>query len=153
MRYFKIQVSGIFILLAGCATSTGPELGLTADARLQPCPASPNCVSSDESGSHSISPLAISDNAQRAWLALVDHIETQPRFEIVTREASYLRAEARTRLFRFVDDVEFHLRPAEKQIAIRSASRIGYSDLGTNRRRLEAIREALAGSGVVEAGN
>ena len=152
MRKLTTLLSGMLVLLTGCASSTGPELGLTADAKLQPCPASPNCVSSDETGGRSIPPLAIIDGAQQAWLALVDYIEAQPRFEIRNREADYIRAEARTRLFRFVDDVEFHLRPAEQQIAMRSASRIGYSDLGTNRRRLEAIREALAEAGVVEAG-
>lgn len=56
----------------------------------------------------------------------------------------YLHAEARTRLLRFVDDVEFHLRPADGEIAMRSASRLGYSDLGANRRRLERLRAALA---------
>jgi uncharacterized protein (DUF1499 family) len=59
------------------------------------------------------------------------------------QETEYVRAEARTRLFRFVDDVEFHFRPEVGQIAMRSASRIGYSDLGENRRRLEEVRRVL----------
>lgn len=125
---------------------------MTPDGKLSPCPASPNCVSSDAAGdSHSISPLGIRGEPEPAWQALIDHIEAQPRFEIVERRSDYLRAEARTLVFRFVDDVEFHLRSAEKQIAMRSASRVGYSDLGTNR-RLESVRRALAEAGVVEGG-
>jgi uncharacterized protein (DUF1499 family) len=124
---------------------------MTPDGKLSPCPSTPNCVSSDETGSHAIPPLAISGEPEAAWQALIAHIEAQPRFDIKDREPDYLRAEARTRLLRFVDDVEFHLRAGEKQIAMRSASRVGYSDLGTNRRRLESIRQALADAGVVES--
>ena len=58
-------------------------------------------------------------------------------------EAYYLRAEARTRILRFVDDVEFQVRPDSNQVDMRSGSRVGYSDLGKNRRRLEAIRKFL----------
>ncbi|MEC7418575.1 MAG: DUF1499 domain-containing protein, partial [Pseudomonadota bacterium] len=54
------------------------------------------------------------------------------------------RAEARTRLLRFVDDVEFELREEAGIIAVRSASRVGYSDLGANRRRIEKIRQAIS---------
>jgi len=84
-----------------------------------------------------------------AWQALVEFVEAQPRLTVVDQKPDYLRLEARTRLLRFVDDVEFHLRAGERQIAMRSASRIGYSDLGTNRRRLESVRQALAERGVV----
>ena len=58
-------------------------------------------------------------------------------------EAYYLRAEARTRILRFVDDVEFQVCPDSNQVDMRSGSRVGYSDLGKNRRRLEAIRKFL----------
>ena len=133
---------------------TAPELGLTSDKLLSSCPASPNCVCSDaEGGSHAIAPLEISATPEAAWQALLEHLEAQPRVTIVQRDGDYLRAESRTLLLRFVDDVEFHLRPSTNQIAMRSASRLGYSDLGTNRRRLEAIRESLAEAGVVKPGN
>ena len=88
-----------------------------------------------------------------AWEGLLVYLRTDPSYTIVSQDKHYLRAEARTRLFRFVDDVEFHLRPEEKQIAMRSASRIGYSDLGTNRRRLEAVRQALKEAGVLGDGS
>ena len=124
---------------------TGPALGVTGEGKLSPCPRSPNCVCSDADDSvHAIAPLSISGDPLAAWDALVTHVESERAYTIVAREPNYLRAEARTRWLKFVDDVEFHLRPERNQIAMRSASRIGYSDLGANRRRLEAVRKALA---------
>ncbi len=114
------------------------------DGRLAPCPASPNCVCSDDAdGRHRIQPLEIQGDPAAAWQALIALLETDPTYTIVEQRADYLHAEARTRWLRFVDDVEFRLRADLRQIAMRSASRIGYSDLGTNRRRLEGVRRAL----------
>jgi uncharacterized protein (DUF1499 family) len=103
-------------------------------------------VSSDapQDDSHHIDPLRCGSNPTHAWQALVDHLTDSPAYTIIERRDDYLRAEARTRLLRFVDDVEFHLRPAQGEIAMRSASRIGYSDFGANRRRLESLRHVLA---------
>lgn len=73
----------------------------------------------------------------------MDYVEGDSSYTIVEQRDGYLRAEARTKILRFVDDVVFHLRPEQGVIAMRSASRIGYSDLGKNRRRLEAVRDAV----------
>ena len=125
----------------------------TTGGKLAPCPASPNCVCSDtSSGSHAIQPLAITGDPQAAWQALIAYLEAQAGFTIKTREPDYLHVEARTRVFRFVNDVEFQLRSSDGLIAMRSASRIGYSDLGANRRRLDAIRQVLADAGVAKPG-
>ncbi|HEY9596037.1 MAG TPA: DUF1499 domain-containing protein, partial [Cyanophyceae cyanobacterium] len=40
----------------------------------------------------------------------------------------------------FVDDVEFFLDDNANVIQVRSASRLGESDLGVNRKRIETIR-------------
>jgi len=66
-----------------------------------------------------------------------------PRTNVVTAGDNYLHAEFRSRIFRFVDDVEFLVEPEAKRIGFRSASRVGYSDLGVNRRRMEEIRAAF----------
>lgn len=138
------------LTLSGCATTASPELGITGSGKLSPCPDSPNCVSSDAADdAHRIEPLALGDDPTIAWEGLLVYLRSDPSYTIVVQDKNYLRAEARTRLLRFVDDVEFHLRPTDKQIAMRSASRIGYSDLGTNRRRLEAVRQALVKAGVL----
>jgi len=120
--------------------------------RLKSCPASPNCVCSDDTGSsHRIPPLQVAGELTPAWMALVNYLEQTPGFTIIENTGGYLRAEARTRILQFVDDVEFMARPEDGIIAMRSASRLGYSDLGTNRRRLEALRSGLIDAGVVSA--
>jgi uncharacterized protein (DUF1499 family) len=70
---------------------------------------------------------------------------------LVEEEGGYLRYEARTPLFGFVDDVELHVRQEEGIVAVRSTSRVGHSDMGTNRRRVEEIRAHLRERGVVNA--
>jgi len=121
------------------------------DGKLTACPASPNCVSSDAPpGDHWIAPLRLRIDPAAAWRQLEAALRATPRTTIVARGDGYLRAEARSRVFRFVDDVEFHLRPAAGEIAVRSASRVGYSDLGVNRRRVENLREVLRRDGVVD---
>ena len=119
--------------------------------RLERCPASPNCVSSDDTGSHGIPALQVAGELGQAWAALVDYLAQAPEFTVIENADGYLRAEARTRILRFVDDVEFLARPEKNIIAMRSASRVGYSDLGANRRRLEGLRSALVAAGVVRA--
>ncbi len=142
------------LMLSGCATTAGPDLGITDSGKLSPCPATPNCVSSDAADdAHSIDPLALGEDPAIAWEGLLVYLRSDSGYTIIAQDKDYLRAEARTRLLRFVDDVEFHLRPEDKQIAMRSASRIGFSDLGTNRRRLEAVRQALQQAGVLRDGN
>jgi len=131
-------------LLVGCATTTGAKLALTEEHRLAPCGAAPSCVSSDETGSvHGIEPLELGADPQATWAKLIAYLESDPSYTIEVQEPDYVRAVARTRVLRFVDDVEFHRRPEDGHIAMRSASRFGYFDWGKNRRRLEAVRQAL----------
>jgi uncharacterized protein (DUF1499 family) len=139
-------LAAALLILTGCASMTGSDLDLTDEGRLPPCPSSPNCVSSDadpSDGTHYIEPLQIDGDPQAAWQRLVDYVENDSAYTTVEQRDGYLRAEARTKILRFVDDVVFHLRPGEGVIAMRSSSRLGYSDLGKNRSRLEAVREAL----------
>lgn len=135
-----VLVSGLLIM---SLFSQQPEnLGLK-DGRLTPCPKSPNCVCSftdSADAGHAIEPLQIPAGLEQPMEALVRVIESLPRTEIVTRESNYLHAEFTTRLLRFVDDVEFQYVPEENLIHVRSASRVGYSDLGANRKRVEQIR-------------
>ena len=71
---------------------------------------------------------------------LLKVLQQMPRVKLVVQEDHYLHLEVRTAWFRFVDDVEFYWDQQASCIHVRSASRIGYSDLGTNRRRVERIR-------------
>jgi uncharacterized protein (DUF1499 family) len=99
---------------------------------------------------HAIEPFRLTAEPKAAWQALQEAVAGMPRTKIEEVGETYLHAEARSRVFRFVDDLECELRPAEGIIAVRSASRVGHSDLGVNRRRVEELRELLRARGVVE---
>ncbi|MEN6474950.1 MAG: DUF1499 domain-containing protein [Syntrophaceae bacterium] len=111
------------------------------DGALAACPDSPNCVSTQaKDARHAIAPLTYTTSREQALQRLTDIIRSLPRTRIVTSRADYLHVEFTSALFRFVDDVEFFLDDTAKTIHFRSASRLGYSDLGVNRKRMEEIR-------------
>lgn len=126
-----------------------PKHGVT-DGRLAPCPDAPNCVSSDaDDPSRRVDPFVLDAPPAQAWTAASAAVAALPRTRIVTRTDDYLRVECRSAVFRFVDDLELHLRPDQGIIAVRSSSRLGYYDFGVNRRRVETLRGRLRQSGVV----
>jgi uncharacterized protein (DUF1499 family) len=116
------------------------------DGKLSPCPASPNCVVSqgEADAEHAIAPIQYSGDATRAMQHLETVIKTMPRTSIVEQTDTYLYAEFASQWMGYVDDVEFYIDPTESVIHVRSASRLGQSDLGVNRRRIETIRSAFS---------
>lgn len=135
--------------LAVAAAMAGPISAQGADApgrTLAPCSERPNCVSSlapAGDARHHVAPIA--SGAARDPIAVLRRvIEAMPRATIVESGAGRLRAEFRSRWIGFVDDVDFLNDGQAGLIHVRSASRVGYSDLGVNRRRVEAIRDAYA---------
>jgi len=113
---------------------------------LTPCPSSPNCVSSlSEDRKHFIEPLRYTGSLEEARQRLCEILEKTNCARVTLSEADYIRAEFRSRIFRFVDDMEFLFADQENTIHVKSASRIGYSDLGVNRKRVERIRTAFEG--------
>ena len=123
---------------------TSPDnLGIH-DGHLTNCPASPNCVVSqggDET--HAIAPLIYHEDLSTTRETLLKVLTVVPGTTIVEQSDNYIRTESESRILGFIDDAEFYF-PADKNvIEIRSASRLGESDLGVNRRRLEQIRFAL----------
>lgn len=130
-------------LLAACAGERPKNLGVT-NGVLAACPTSPNCVSSFAvEEKHRIAPLAFSDDPVGAFARLAQVLRARSDATISEERDGYLRVELRTTLF--VDDAEFLLDAEQNVIHLRSASRLGYSDLGKNRRRIEAIRTAFSG--------
>lgn len=126
-----------FLTLIGCAGDRPATLGVQNNV-LAGCPDSPNCVCSFETrDSHSIAPLQGSLADVRAALSQM------PRTQIIGEEGDYLYAEFTSRLMGYVDDVEFLAVPAENIVHVRSASRLGYSDMGVNRERVEMIRSLM----------
>ena len=112
-----------------------------ARKRLKPCPKSPNCVSSQaKDKKHFIEPIQFGKSQKATHKHLLEIITAMPRTKIIANQNNYIRAECASLLFRFVDDLEFVFDAVKKIIHVWSASRIGYSDLGVNRKRLETIR-------------
>lgn len=118
-----------------------PNVGLHKGA-LKPCPKNKaNCVCSYETGNdYAINPYRFKDGLHKSYQTLLKTLSRFDEATIVQQEPHYIRAEFRSRLFGFIDDVEFHFIDKDKVIHVRSASRIGYSDFGVNRRRVEKIR-------------
>lgn len=111
---------------------------------LSACPTSPNCVVSQNADpKHAINPIPYHVSRDQAREILLKVLSVVPRTEVVEQTDSYIHALSKSRIFKFVDDVEFYLPADESVIHLRSASRIGESDLGVNRRRMEQIRLAL----------
>ena len=124
--------------LFGCAGERPDNLG-AQDGLLVPCPRSPNCVSSQATDErHRIAPLTFADEPETAWARLHAILTGRADATLIEEQPRYLRFELRTTLF--VDDAEFLLDAANRVIHVRSASRLGYSDLGKNRSRMEEIR-------------
>lgn len=121
------------------------HLGVQADGRLAPCPAAPNCISSQaEDEAHRADPLPLVGTPAETLERLKEVLAAMPRTTVVTANDRYLHAECRSRLIGFVDDIELLVDDRAKVIQIRSASRVGYSDLGVNRKRVEQIRDRLS---------
>lgn len=122
---------------------TKPDLGVE-NGKLMPCPKTPNCVSSQAADKqHYIEPVYFSGNQVQAKDRLLQVLKSEKRTKILTEQEKYIRVEFTSALFRFVDDVEFYIlekQSEETVIHVRSASRVGSSDLGVNRKRVERIR-------------
>lgn len=116
-----------------------------SNSRFKPCPNKPNCVCSQDSDQrHAIDLLPLKGSTDEAKEQLVTILNALPRSTIITTEEDYIHAEFRSRIFRFVDDVEFWLDAENGVIHLRSAARLGYSDMGVNRARIEEIRSSYS---------
>jgi len=147
MQINVIALLATVALLAGCA-GTPPKLGVES-GQLTACPATPNCVSSQANDpAQQVAPLLITGTPAQVQTQLLRVLGEIDRSKVVRVQDDYIAAEFTSKVFRFVDDVEFYF-PAmaannsEMVVQVRSASRIGHSDLGVNRERVELIRDRL----------
>lgn len=127
----------LLVLMTGC--SQVPTAGQLLHGKLQPCPDSPNCVSSETNNTGSIPPIIFTVLPDEAWQKIKTCI-VELGGEIVTEKPAYLWATFSSKIFRFVDDVELRMDEPQNTIHIRSGSRVGYSDFGVNKKRVEEIR-------------
>ncbi len=128
------------LLLAGCHAA--PRGIAAPDQALGPCPSTPNCVSTEAPDArHAMAPLPFADAPAAARARAREALLAEPRTRIVVEAPGYLRAEARSRLLGFVDDVEVVVDERTRVVRFRSASRVGRSDLGVNRARMARFSE------------
>jgi uncharacterized protein (DUF1499 family) len=121
--------------------SEKPQL---VNGKLRPCPGTPNCVCSEGvSPGGPVDPLAFTGTPEAAWSALKEIIKAHGG-TVQEESAGYLWSTFLVPVLGFTDDVEFRLDAAAKVIHVRSSSRMGYSDLGVNRMRVEQIRKDFA---------
>lgn len=138
MRRLLLLVAGMGVL--GCSGSLADDPDISS-GRLPPCPDRPNCVSSQaEDPARRIAPIPYTGSPQAARERLLGILRKQPRSRIVKSDGSCLQVEFKTAVMGFVDDALFCFDDTRKIIEVRSASRVGYSDLGVNRKRMERIR-------------
>ncbi|MDN3715979.1 DUF1499 domain-containing protein [Vibrio breoganii] len=140
---FKIfTLALVATTLLGCSNG---EISMQ-DRSAQPCGDKPNCVSTQDSREEfTLAPFTLTENAS------LDDIEKAAlslgRAKTADKEQDYLRIEYTSRVFRFVDDLE--LRIDGNTLIVRSESRTGHSDFGVNRKRADALREALKQAGLI----
>lgn len=140
----------LILNLSACSEINSPESSRSTES-IDPCPTSPNCVSSDATAKKQlILPFQLATKAERAWPVVHEVVMQLPRSNIVQQTDSFLHVECRSAVFGFVDDLKLQLRAREGIIAVYSASRLGYYDFGVNRDRIEVLRAALIKRGVVK---
>lgn len=126
---------------------TKPDNLGVQNEQLAPCPETPNCVNSQSKDQeHFIQPLTYEGDSSEAIAELKKIINQQERTKIVAETNNYLYAQFTSQWLGFVDDVEFYVNDEKGVIDVRSASRLGESDLGVNRQRIDNIREKFQSS-------
>lgn len=130
--------------IGGLTAGVRPDNLGVSDGKLAGCPATPNCVVSQGADEeHVIAPIVYTGDRETARKNLIDIIGVVPRAKIIEQSDDYILVESESRLMGFRDDTEFYLPEGEKVIHARAAARMGESDLGVNRRRIEQIRLAF----------
>ena len=143
MKIELVLSTTLLVFFTGCSIR-GPGYVGIRDGKLSECPNSPNCVSSQTvKKDHFVDPLSYNGSYNEAKQALLAIINSLPRTKIIADNELYVYVTFTSRLMRFVDDVEFLFDETNKQIHVRSASRVGYSDMGVNRKRVEDLRKRL----------
>ena len=133
----KKFIQSILPFISACSADPPVDLGVQEN-KLAPCPNSPNCVSSfDSDNSHTIRPLNADLEKIERMLVSLNHAN------IVDRSGNYMRVEFTSRILRYIDDVEFLHDENGGVTHVRSASRVGFTDLGVNRKRVEKIRSLV----------
>lgn len=136
------------VLFAGLGWWSGrsaPAARGVVNGHLADCDPAPHCVCSDAGDSndttHWVAPIEMPTLDDEARWRVIREVLAASGGRVVRQEQNYLHATYTSRLFRFVDDLELRMDGA--QLQVRSTSRVGYSDLGANLKRVDALRALL----------
>jgi uncharacterized protein (DUF1499 family) len=146
----SLKLALTVFMVNGCSGKRPDDIGIDPSG-LRGCPKSPNCVSSEaKDEKRAIEPFRLKGDPNVSWPLIQDEIASMTKWTIVTATDTYIHVECKSRIFRFIDDLELYFNSSNGIISIRSASRIGYSDFGANRRRVELLRSELRARQVIE---
>ncbi len=150
MKYLVALVLVVFAVFA--LRHYMPSLGNSAAggiverdgvSMLSDCPDTPNCQSSSGSKATGIFPITLAPKDAIASMARI--VESIPGMTVEQYDEKYLHATSTSKVMRFVDDIEFLVNEEGTGLYVRSASRLGKSDLGANAKRIALMRELSAG--------
>ena len=148
MKFILIILGSLFTLfciyffILGFKSQSGQAIGLVNN-RLSACPNTPNCQCSEfpKQQGHYLPPITLApDDKTETAMENIKAVIHETGGKVLHVDHQYLAATYTSRLFRFVDDVEVRLDSENKVIHLRSASRMGHSDLGVNKKRLQLIK-------------
>ncbi|WP_293266570.1 DUF1499 domain-containing protein [Neptunomonas sp.] len=145
----------IYFFVLGYLSKKSDPVGIVDD-RLAACSQKPNCVCSEhpEDAAHFILPLRLKEESVRSGLSsnsillVIKESITESGGKLLGREAQpkgalYLAANYQSSLFGFIDDLEIRLDPHSNLVHFRSSSRVGHSDFGVNKKRVELLKSAI----------
>jgi len=146
-----VAVVVLFFIL-GLISKSGKAPGLI-DGKLSQCPDKPNCVCSEQkTASHYIEPLVISENLNFDTVPALKNAIEEMGGRVEVASDNYIAATYSSALFGFIDDLEVRIDSMQKVMHIRSASRVGHSDMGVNRKRVELLKNLYIQSVSEQAG-
>src|SRR6056297_1329597 len=126
-------------------TTAEVDLGID-NGQVAACPSTPNCVSTQaepQDETHYVEPVPFKGTREELLAFLQDWINTQERAEVISHSDNYLHAVFASKTFGFKDDFEVFIPDGSKLVHIRSAARVGRSDLGVNRERYQTFRKLI----------
>lgn len=135
------------LMIVSCSHRAPKDLGVSA-GQFSPCPASPNCVSSfanPDDEKHYFAPIVVKPSSFKGGVleVIVQKATKVLGCTVSKKTESYLHAECKSKLMGFVDDLQVFYEPSKSMLYFKSASRVGYSDLGVNNKRLQKLQAAL----------
>jgi uncharacterized protein (DUF1499 family) len=155
MNYKRVMITSLTVLMVlmmsailgsrwySAEYSRPHSIGLVKD-RLTECSQSPNCVSSQTTqNAKRIAPINTNETPELAWLMLRAVVGNMSQAKLITEDERYRHYQFTSPLMGFIDDIELLFDHTNKLIHVKSASRVGKSDIGANRNRVALLSERL----------